>query len=871
MGFGFFDFCGWLNERPLLPSPCGRGAGGEGAGGRSARAIPATGLSPLSPLPQGEGNRRPRRLTPYTAEGIALAKHRRAACAVTALLIAASPLPALAQEPIDEIVVVADPLEFVALAGTRTVYGLDLDYDEIPRAISAIGDEAIDRFNIDSVDDLAAVAPGTFTGSFFGVPGSVTLRGNRADSYFRGFKRAENPGTFPTPIGASERIEVVRGPTPALYGAGRVGGFVNVTPLTALTQRRIGAEGSLIEVGGTLGSYGKRVAHAAAGESFDFGGKDAGLYGYLEYENSDSFYRGVEPERFLFQGAATLGDEKWSLEVGGAYYSSEGYKQTIGWNRVTQALIDDGAYITGQDTDLYDLNGDGKLTPDEVDAAAGSFFGASNIRQFIDFGVFPSPAFALDTGVGTATLDRRTVFISDRDIADAATGTAYADFSLAAGAGELRLQAFYDSLDGQLHQSYGFAAEYLADVVELRASYEFPWSLGGVSFDSVVGTSWRRYDNETRQTFLSGYLAVDRRDLTVGPTGNDIFDDPFSDDVNGVPWDTDLSSLTTDLAFFAVTNAKLTDRLSLLTSLRLDRFAASSINEGATIFNPALGFVRFEDDEFKASYEASVTYQALEGVRAYATFAENNALETNDAGGIEVDRIDQGNFVADSRLIEAGVKAGTDALTASLAFYRQERTRADPFGNVDQETSKGVEAELRYLLDDRWSANAAVTVQETRVAPPGPCGSGNGEFIVLPPSRLGIAPADGYGGLFAALNASCLPELQNGYRRRTAPAALASAFVTYTSPETRYGAFGATAGGTYVGETGGKIANAIRLPAYALAKASVYWERDNLRITAHADNIFDKRYFIPVQNVYEEVGALPGRGREFQVSLTVSF
>ena len=792
----------------------------------------------------------------------------RALFALAPLLVA---LQAHAQDFSDEIIVIADPLEFVALEGSRNVYGLNLDYDEIPRAISAIGDEAIDRFNIDSVDDLAAIAPGTFTGSFFGVPGSVTLRGNRADTYFRGFKRAENPGTFPTPIGASERIEVVRGTTPAIYGAGRVGGFVNMTPLTALTQRRVGAEGSLLEIGGSNGSYGKRIANAAAGKAFNLGGKDAGLYGYLEYENSESFYRGVEPERFLFQGAATLSDDKWSLETGGAFYSSKGYKQTIGWNRVTQALIDDGVYITGRDADLSDLNGDGKLTPDEVDAAVGSFFGASNIRQFIEFGVFPAPAFALDAGVGTATLDRRTVFLSDRDIADAATGTAYADFSVTAGAGELRLQAFYDSLDGQLYQSYGFAAEYIADVVEFRASYEVPWTLGPVALDSVVGASWRRYDNETRQTFLSGYLAVDRRDLTQGPAGNDIFDDPFSDDANGIRWDTDLSSLTTDLAVFAVTSAKLTDRLSLLASLRLDRFAASSRNEGATIFNPALGFTQFKDDVFKASYEVSLSYEAFEGVRAYATFAENSALETNDAGGIEVDRIDQRNFVADSQLIEAGVKAGADALTASLALYRQERTRADPFGNVDQEISKGVEAELRYLLSDRWSANAALTVQETRVAPPGACGSGNGEFVVLPPSRLGVAPADGFGGLFAALNASCLPELQNGYRRRTAPTALASAFVTYTSPETRLGSFGATLGGAYVGETGGKIANAIRLPAYALAKASIYWERANLRITAHADNFLDRRYFLPVQNVFEEVGALPGRAREFQVSLTASF
>lgn len=790
-----------------------------------------------------------------------------------ALSVAAVNAHAQTDEPIDEIIVVADPLELTELEGSRSVYGLDLSYAELPRAISAISDETIERFNIETVDDLAAVAPGTFTGSFFGVPGSVTLRGNRADSYFRGFKRAENPGTFPTPIGASERIEVVRGPTPAIYGAGRVGGFVNVTPLTALTQKEIGDRGRLLEIGGTLGSYDKRIVEGSAGAAFDLGGYDAGVYAYAEYENSNSFYRGIEPERLLVQSAFTLADaDRFSLEVGGAYYSSKGYKQTIGWNRVTQDLIDNGTYVTGTDTDLRDLDGNGKLTPDEVNAAVGSFFGSSNIRQFIDFGIFPNAAFTLDQNIGTAKLDPRTVFISDRDIADSKTGTAYADLAIEPGDDQtLRLQAFYDSLDGDLYQSYGFAAQYIADVVELRASYEFPLTFAGIGLNNHFGVSWRRYKNETRQTFLSGYLVVDRRDLTVGPTGGDIFDDPFSAEPNGIDWDTNLDSTTTDLAFFAISDIALTERLKLLASLRLDRFTASSINTGATIFNPALGFTRFEGDDFKASYEASLRYDLGGGVTAYATYAENNALETNDGGGVEVDRIDQGNFVADSNLIEAGVKAGRDDLFASLAVYRQKRQRSDPFGNLDEETSKGVEAEVKYLISDNWSLTSAVTLQEAKIGAPGACGSGNGEFIVLPPSRLGLAGADGYGGLFAALNASCLPELQNGYKRRTTPDIMASGFLTYTSPRTGFGVFGATTGVIYVGETGGKIANAIRLPRYALGKASFFWSHENLSLTTHVDNLFDKRYFIPVQNVYEEVGVLPGRGREFSITLKASF
>jgi iron complex outermembrane receptor protein len=798
--------------------------------------------------------------------------------ALIGLLLSSAASVAEAQEtaqesgPIDEIIVIGDPLEFLELEGSRSVYGLNLSYAQAPRSISAISDETIRRFNIETVDDLAAIAPGAFTGSFFGVPGSVTLRGNRADSYFHGFKRVENPGTFPTPIGASERIEIVRGPTPAIYGAGRVGGFVNVTPLTALTQRRIGQRGRLVEATVSAGSYDKKIVSAAAGASFDLWGRDAGVYAYADYEESKSFYRGIEPERLVLQSAFTLGGANWDLEFGGAYFSSDGYLQTIGWNRVTQALIDDGAYVTGVDTDLSDLNGDGRLTPNEVDAAVGSFFGTSNIRQFIDFGVFPSPAFALDSGVGVATLDPRTVYVSERDIAASDTATAWLDFAVEpAFGGRASFGAFFDSLNGDLYQSYGFAARYVADVVELRGLYEFTATPFGLETQTTVGASWRRYANKTRQTFLSGYLAVDRRDLTRGATGGDIFDDPFSIEANGIGWDTDLRSTTTDLAVFAVSDLALTDRLAALVSGRVDRFAAASINTGATIFNPAFGFMRFEGEDVKASFETSLRYEVLDDVRVYATYAENNALETNDAGGIEVDRIVQENFVADSELLEFGLKAGRDDLFASLALYRQKRQRQDPFGNLDEERSKGIEAEIKYLASDAISLNGTFTVQDARIGAPGACGSGNGEFIVLPPSRLGLSPADGFGGLFAALNASCLPELSGGYKRRTTPDVMASAFATYTSPHTDLGQFGATIGVTYVGETGGKIDNAIRLPRYVLAKMSANWMSGPFSVAAHVENLFDKRHFIPVQNVYEEVGVLPGRGREFLVTLTASF
>ena len=65
---------------------------------------------------------------------------------------------------------------------------------------------------ITEIDDLVALTPGSFTQSFFGVAGSLDVRGTPGETYFRGIKRIDNPGNYPTPIGASDRIDVVRGP-----------------------------------------------------------------------------------------------------------------------------------------------------------------------------------------------------------------------------------------------------------------------------------------------------------------------------------------------------------------------------------------------------------------------------------------------------------------------------------------------------------------------------------------------------------------------------------------------------------------------------------------------------------------------------------
>ena len=61
------------------------------------------------------------------------------------------------------------------------------------------------------------------------------------------------------------------------------------------------------------------------------------------------------------------------------------------------------------------------------------------------------------------------------------------------------------------------------------------------------------------------------------------------------------------------------------------------------------------------------------------------------------------------------------------------------------------------------------------------------------------------------------------------------------------------------------------LPSYTVYRAAAFAEMDRYQITATVDNVFDKRYFQPLQGVYQEVSVLPGIGRTFRIKATVSF
>lgn len=188
-----------------------------------------------------------------------------------ALAVATTALPAAAQEQGEA----TSPLEEIVVIGTRT----ERQIGQIPLAVSVINmdDIQLGRQEL-SLDESLARVPGLFMQNRYNFSQDlrVSIRGfgSRANFGMRGIKVFADgipvtladgqSGTDDLDIGSAQSIEVVRGPTAALYGTAS-GGVISITteepteePFvdTKLTFGEYGHEKYQIKAGGQTGRLG---------------------------------------------------------------------------------------------------------------------------------------------------------------------------------------------------------------------------------------------------------------------------------------------------------------------------------------------------------------------------------------------------------------------------------------------------------------------------------------------------------------------------------------------------------------------------------------------------------------------------------------
>jgi iron complex outermembrane receptor protein len=790
-----------------------------------------------------------------------------AGCSALVLLahaqIAFADETATPSDTVDEIVVKArDKAGLLEKQPSNTVFGIDKPLLETPRSASFVSDVTLQRYGIETIDGLTAVSPGTYTASFYGVPGALNIRGTLAENYFRGFKRIENRGTYSTPIGAAEQIQIVRGPPTPIYGSGKVGGMLNFIPKSGKNEG-----GYLTEPTGevtlTYGSYNKKNATAQLGLPANFGAVTGGVYLYGEVEDSHSYYKGIYPRRQTGELSADFDlGAGWTTAFGGMLYHSKGDVQTPGWNRLTQALIDSQTYITGRDTSLKDGDGNGRLTPNEI-----GFYPYASAMYLAYYGFPSSDALhTLDVGVGTTKLSPRQVYISGADFSKTRTNTLYYDLAKElTPSSAIKLQLFYDDQENKRFVSYGYPAWFDSSVWEARLTYNFAYDLGIITSKSFVGASYRSFDGRRRESYNSGLIALDRRDIAFGATPTDIIGNPFNAN-DGVKWENDNKSDWKQRGVFFTTDIMVGERLNLMLGGRYDDYDVKSNDTGFLSYTVA---GQQKAGKGQGTYTASLTYKTPVGMMPYISYAKASALEMSQAGDIAPGLVANGAWLSDSDLAEAGVKfqllKGT--LVGSLAGYRQNRTQLlnGPPISIQGTRAKGVELEVRWLASEHLSFTFSGNTQHTTVKGP------DTSFQYIPAYTAGVSGQQGYGGTYVVWAFNSLPGRAGDYDYTLIPKSVVSLYGAYTSDDHDWGKVGGALGVTHVTKTSGTVQSAVTYPAYWVASGSVYYEYGPYTATLNVDNLFDKLYFTPDADSYANLGALPSKGREWRVTLSRKF
>jgi iron complex outermembrane recepter protein len=746
---------------------------------------------------------------------------------------------------------------------TTTVFGTDRSLQDTPRSVTLIESTLTDLYGIRTVNDFVAVTAGSFTGNYFGVPGALDVRGERADNFFRGFRRIENRGNFPTPIASTDYVEIIKGPPPPVYGGGKVGGILNFIPKTAKSKTAKFIDKPVGIASATIGTYDKKIASLEYGTPFTLFGKRSGAYGFIQREDSESYYDNIYNKGTLAQLAIDTELSDSVLLEYGIMAQFADLNQSLGWNRVTQELIDTegGRYLAGTPTLNLDTNGNGFISPSEL--AALGLTPSSGLEQFAFADPFPygalSPsqqaAFALNPStVRYTSLDHHTVQAETMDFSQTDALTLYFDLTKTFASGfTLKNQSFYDSMNHTKYSSYGFTADYVAMAFENKTTASLKFTPAEkTTLETLFGVSYRYSDGDERESRGRGYQVLDRRDLSVGASGNTRFEGAHTGTGN-VPYNFRQTGDFSDFGIFALFDLSLGERLGVILSGRLDNYEATTTgtnNGPATTKSDS-------DDAF--TYNASVSYKVTNDISPYFTYAESQYLELGQGGMIDSANIANGVWLQDSDIGEAGVKATLfqKKLYLTLARYKQTKTSYNVNSlTFDEYESKGTELEGRYAPTKTLSFTAAATWQKTtmKAAP---------FFLGIPPSALGLTPEQIYGGRFVGLGTTL--GVPTPIEAPT-PQKVFSLGTTYTSPKGWGGSFG----GTYVSSFYAGFLQQIKLPEYTTYRAALFYNKGPWSFRINANNIFDEKSYAP-QFLFWDTFISPSQGPTAELTVTFKF
>lgn len=826
---------------------------------------------------------------------------RRPLAAITATMLCCTAFtaPAYAQDsesadPANEIIVTGS-LDALPIKDVGTVFGFDKTVTETPRSVSTVSQKQIERFGVTSIYDLIAQAPGTFTNSFFGVGGSLDIRGTPGETYFRGMRRLDNPGNYPTPIGAADRIDIVRGPASPIMGPAKTGGYINFIPKSA----RVAGGGYMSEPKAefmyTRGSWNNNVLSASVVGPGKIGDHPFGYSLYGELTDSDSYYDYIKTRQTLIQASFDTDiAPDLRVEFGGMYQNFKG-TQNGGWNRVTQDLIDNGTYITGQARPL-DTDGDGKISPAEARAAnggrgLGTFGGAfctdppfsnpfaSGLNNACLQTLYPDSGL---TNVGTAQLSRRKTLTGPNDFLDTVAKTIYADLIWDGGDDlEIKNQFFYDGYKNSNENAYGFSQFANSYVIEDKVVVSKKFTSTAGTFQIQAAPSIRYTKFKHADDF--GYEYFGRVDLTQGytPLSTRLLstqtDSEYSSYFQGHYADAAMSLLADlDFAFgLDVTVGGRYDRMSVTSTAVLPKIDPTQFSVNIPLAavntpNQSNGNNTQTGKKGVWSWTASANYKLPFGLIPYATIAKQSVIITGQGAEVDPSNVYSDSWITSSKLYEGGIKGSwlDNTLYAALSVYKQTRTDYSIQSlTVNQAIrTTGLEAEARWSVNPHLLLTAAYT--HTKVLNQAFANSGGAFFYYYGADLLannGINPALLLGGApngLVPLTSRSLAE------RPGIPRNLYSGTASYAFDN----GIALTGSAYHVPKTWADYPHTLRLPAYTIVDLGVSYETQHWLFQVNVKNALNERYFrANFVELYASQNVKPELPRSWQAAVKYKF
>lgn len=730
-----------------------------------------------------------------------------------------------------------------------SVFGLSQSLLDVPRSVTVLTPELLKKFGVRDFSDLPRVTAGGERPNFFGIAGSPVLRGDFAGTFFDGMQRAFQRNEMPMSFGSLEGMDIVKGPAPANYGPTQAGGYVNFLPKSPYFDKFRGS------VRATIGSYNYTNTQVDVGGPFLLGRKPAAFRLSLTGQRADSYYDNVGNNYLSLYGAvkARLA-ESVSVFTGAEYYKFKS-NENPGWNRVTQQLIDTGAYLVGDAVNATSAAAGGRVLPSavpfvSVPAVPGgppTAFGPSSalvpptsfaatlppqLRALLGPSGEYTTAYLNAGGPVAATKIAGSAVLSDPgDYADSQDLLWFFNLSHHRSPGlTLKNQTLIDWIKTAKLSSYGYAFNMEQFVLENKTTFvrKFPGRLS----DLLYGGSLRYSRALQLQDFQAEPFS--RRDISqrsippnsivlAGPQR------PLTGDTRRL-WSQGADSELRQAGLFAVGRFQWGDAFSLLASLRVEGADFQSKVPSAFERSPNAG--RRVTAGGKNYYLAGLNpvWPLAPGVSLYAAAQYGTALNPSQGGNVTT----EANF-GPTGLAEVGVKSALldGRLYASFAAYYTTLSR---FNNITNNPyglrAKGVELELTYTPAQSFSFIATVSGRRT-------------EQTNTPGFRF-QATQDYYlplvaGGLYAGGGANAALIAQNNPDTvfPGSPGFVANFFASY-----EFGpGFGLALGPTFRGSYWHNYEHTLRLRATRIWSGNLSFKRGPCEVLLQVTNLFSEDYF----------------------------